>query len=187
MSVAATYAEALFEAAVDAGSLDTVAEEVAGFAEAVQESSELRQFLDNPEIEGRVKKEALKELTSSASPITGNFIQVLIDRGRITEFTEIARAFAERVSAEEGRLEVEAVTAVPLPDDLRTRIVEEIARKTGRSVDLTESVDPEIVGGLVLRIGGAVVDGSVRHRIDELRETMRSARIDSALTAEAAS
>jgi F-type H+-transporting ATPase subunit delta len=185
VSVAATYAEALFEAAADAGSLDAVAEEVAGFAEAVQESSELRGFLDNPEIEGRVKKEALKELTSSASPITGNFIQVLIDRGRITEFTEIARAFAERVAAEEGRLEVEAVTAVPLPDDLRTRIVEEISRKTGRSVDLTESVDPEIVGGLVLRIGGAVVDGSVRHRIEELRAALSAVPVDAAIAADA--
>jgi ATP synthase F1 delta subunit len=185
VSVAATYAEALFEAAGDAGAVDAVAEEVAGFAAAVEESAELRQFLDNPEVEAKAKKEALRELTSSANPITRNFLQVLVDRGRITEFTEIARAFAERVAAEEGRLEVEAVTAVPLPDDLRARIVEEISRKTGRSVDLTESVDPEIVGGLVLRIGGAVVDGSVRHHIEELRAAMRAAPVDAALAADA--
>ncbi|MGE0025883.1 MAG: ATP synthase F1 subunit delta [Thermoleophilia bacterium] len=185
MSVAATYAEALFEAAADAGSVDAVAEEVAGFADAVQESAELRQFLDNPEVEARLKKEALKELSSSATPITANFLQVLVDRGRIAEFPEIARAFADRVAAEEGRLEVEAITAVPLPDDLRTRIVEELSRKTGRSVDLTESVDPEIVGGLVLRIGGAVVDGSVRHRIEELRAALNAAPVDAALAADA--
>ncbi|HMO00791.1 MAG TPA: ATP synthase F1 subunit delta [Miltoncostaeaceae bacterium] len=185
MSVAATYAEALFEAASDAGTVDAVAGEIAGFAEAVEESADLRQFLDNPEIEARVKKEAVKELSSSATPITANFLQVLIDRGRITEFPEIARAFAERVAAAEGRLEVEAVTAVPLPDDLRSRIVDEIARKTGRSVDLTESVDPEIVGGLVLRIGGAVVDGSVRHRIEELRAALSAAPVDAALAADA--
>ena len=185
MSVAATYAEALFEAARDAGAVDAIAAEIAGFATAVEESHDLRQFLDNPEIEGRVKKEAVKELGSTANPITSNFLQVLIDRGRITEFPEIARAFAERVAAAEGRLEVEAVTAVPLPDDLRSRIVDEIARKTGRSVDLTESVDPEIVGGLVLRIGGAVVDGSVRHRIEELRAALSAAPVDAALAADA--
>jgi len=185
VSVAATYAEALFEAASDAGAVDAVAAEISGFAEAVEGSPDLRQFLDNPEIEGRVKKEAVKELGSSANPITSNFLQVLIDRGRITEFPEIARAFAERVAAEAGRLEVEAVTAVPLPDDLRNRIVEEISRKTGRSVDLTESVDPEIVGGLVLRIGGAVVDGSVRHRIEELRAALQGAPVDAALAADA--
>lgn len=185
MSVAATYAEALFEAASDAGAVDAVAGEIADFAAAVDESADLRQFLDNPEIEGRAKKAAVKELSSTANPITANFLQVLIDRGRITEFPEIARAFADRVAAEEGRLEVEAVTAVPLPDDLRTRIVDEISRKTGRSVDLTESVDPEIVGGLVLRIGGAVVDGSVRHRIEELRAALQAAPVDAALTADA--
>ena len=185
MSVAATYAEALFEAATEAGAVDAVAEEVAGFAEAVQESEDLRQFLDNPEVEARAKKEAVKELSSSANPITANFLQVLIDRGRITEFPEIARAFADRVAAEAGRLDVEAVTAVPLPEDLRNRIVEEISRKTGRSVDLTESVDPEIVGGLVLRIGGAVVDGSVRHRIEELRAALNTAPVDAAITADA--
>lgn len=185
MSVAATYAEALFEAATDAGAVDAVAEEVAAFAGAVEQSADLRQFLDNPEVDARGKKEALKELSSSANPITANFLQVLVDRGRITEFPEIARAFAERVAAEEGRLEVEAVTAVPLPDDLRSRIVEEISRKTGRSVDLTESVDPEIVGGLVLRIGGAVVDGSVRHRIEELRAALSAAPVDAALAADA--
>jgi ATP synthase F1 delta subunit len=185
VSVAGTYAQALYEAATEAGATDAVAEEIAGFADAVEESEELRGFLDSPEIEARVKKEAVKELTSSANPITANFLQVLIDRGRIAEFTEIARAFAERVAAEEGRLEVEAVTAVPLPDDLRARIVEEISRKTGRSVDLTESVDPDIVGGLVLRIGGAVVDGSVRHRIEELRAALRSAPVDADLAADA--
>jgi F-type H+-transporting ATPase subunit delta len=187
VSVAATYAEALFEAATESGSLDTVAEEIAGFAAAVEESAELRQFLHNPEIDAQVKKDALKELLSSATPITANFLQVLIDRGRIDEFGEIARAFAERVAAEEGRLEVEAITAVPLPEDLRARIVEEVSRKTGRSVDLTESVDPEIVGGLVLRIGGAVVDGSVRHHIEELRQALRSTPVDAALAADAAS
>ncbi len=185
MSVAATYAEALFEAAGDAGAVDAVAAEIGAFAEAVEQSADLRQFLGNPEIEARVKKEAVKELSSSASPITSNFLQVLIDRGRIAEFPAIARAFGERVAAEEGRLEVEAVTAVPLPDDLRTRIVEDISRKTGRSVDLTESVDPEIVGGLVLRIGGAVVDGSVRHRIEELRSALQAAPVDAALAADA--
>jgi ATP synthase F1 delta subunit len=185
VSVAATYAEALFEAAGDAGAVDTVAEEIAVFAEALEGSADLRQFLDNPEVDAKVKKEAIKELGSSAHPITANFLQVLIDRGRIGEFTEIARAFADRVAAEEGRLEVEAITAVPLPDDLRTRIVEEISRKTGRSVELTESVDPEIVGGLVLRIGGAVVDGSVRHRIEELRAALSAAPVDAALAADA--
>ena len=112
-----------------------------------------------------------------------NFLQVLLDRGRITEFPEVARAFQERVARAEDRIEVEAVTAVPLPDDLRARIVKRIEEKTGSAVSLTESVDPEIVGGLVLRVAGVVVDGSVRHGIDELREAMQGASVGAAITA----
>ena len=183
MSVAGTYAEALYESAAEADAIEAVAADVAAFAEAVESSDELRAVLENPEIETPAKKRVVGELTADAHPLVANFLQVLIDRGRIAELPEIAKAFAERVSAAEGRLEVEAVTAVPLPDDLRRRIVETIEKKTGKSVDLTETVDPEIVGGLVLRIGGVVVDGSVQHRIDELREALRSTSVDAAVTA----
>ena len=83
----------------------------------------------------------------------------------------------------QDRLEVEAVTAIPLADDLRERIVKRLEEKTGSSVALTESVDPGIVGGLVLRVGGVVVDGSVRHRIDELREALERVPVDAATAA----
>lgn len=183
MSVASTYAEALYESAAEAGEVDAVASDIAAFAEAVESSDELRAALENPEIDTRAKKGVVEELMSGSSALAGNFLQVLIDRGRVAEFSEIARAFAERVAAEEGRLEVEAVTAVPLPDDLRARIVEGIEKKTGRSVQLSEAVNPDIVGGLVLRIGGTVVNGSVRHRIDELRQELRSASVNAATVA----
>ena len=126
------------------------------------------------------KKAAVAALTEGSHPLVGNFLQVLLDRGRIHDFPEVAQAFLERVARAQDRLEVEAVTAVALPDDLRSRIVKRIEEKTGSSVSLTESVEPDIVGGLVLRIGGVVVDGSVRHRIDELREALNAAPVDAA-------
>jgi len=183
VSVATTYAEALYEAAVDAGAVPAVASDVSAFSEAVAGSDELRLILENPEIDRQTKKAAVASLAEGATPIVGNFLQVLIDRGRIAEFGEIARAFIGRVAQAEGRVEVEAVTAVPLPDDLRARIVERVRSTTGATVELTESVDPEIVGGLVLRVGGTVVDGSVRHRIEELRQTLRAAPVDAAAAA----
>ncbi|MGD9694155.1 MAG: ATP synthase F1 subunit delta [Thermoleophilia bacterium] len=183
MSVALTYAEALYESAVDGDAVADVARDVSGFADAIEGSAELRAVLDNPEIDTRAKKAVLGELAAGAHPLVGNFLQVLIDRGRIGEFREIARAFGERVAQAQGRLEVQAVTAVPLPADLRERIVNSIREKTGSEVELTESVDPEIIGGLVLRVGAAVVDGSVRHRIDELRQSLRGASVDSAIAA----
>jgi F-type H+-transporting ATPase subunit delta len=183
VSVATTYAEALYEAAADADAVGAVSTDVAGFAAALEGSPELRAVLDNPEIPTAAKKGAVAALVTDASPLVANFLQVLLDRGRIHEFGEIALAFQERVARAQDRLEVEAITAVPLPDDLRARIVTRIEEKTGSAVTLTESVDPEIVGGLVLHVGGVVVDGSVRHRIDELREALRRAPVGAATAA----
>lgn len=182
MSVAATYAEAVFEAATDLKAVDDVGRDLRAFADAVAGSDDLRAVLDDPNIDTAAKKAVVARLTEGSAPVVGNVLQVLLDRGRMADFPDILDAFEGRVAAAAGRLEVRAITAVPLPDDLRARIVAQIKEKTGADIDLTESVDPEIVGGLVLQVGESVVDASVRHRIEELREAMRSSRIDSAVT-----
>lgn len=180
MSVAATYAEALYEAAVGANALDQVASGVGDFAAAFDESAELRAALGNPEVDHARKRAIVTALSEGAHPHVTNLLKVLVDRGRITELPEIAAAFQARVARAESRLDVEAVTAIPLPADLRERIVASIAEKTGQSVTLTESVDPDIVGGLVLKVGEAVVDGSVRSRIEDLRRDLAAASVDAA-------
>jgi F-type H+-transporting ATPase subunit delta len=181
VSVASTYAEALYEAAVDADALPQVAADVDAFSEAVEGAEELRTVLENPEIDSRAKKAVIAEISADAHPLLANFLQVLVDRGRIAEFLEIAAAFRERVARATARLEVQAVTAIPLPDDLKARIVESLEAKTNATVELTESVDPDVVGGLVLNVGEVVVDGSVRHRIDELRRELTAAPVDAAV------
>jgi F-type H+-transporting ATPase subunit delta len=183
VSVATTYAEALYEAAVDAGAVPRVAADVEAFAETVEGSPELRATLDNPEIESGAKRSIVAAVATAADahPLVANFLQVLVGRGRIAELLEIIGAFRERVARAEARLDVEAVTAVPLPGDLRERIVATIQAKTSATVELTESVDPDVVGGLVLHVGEVVVDGSVRHRIEELRRELTEARVDAAV------
>ncbi|MDX6644563.1 MAG: F-type H+-transporting ATPase subunit delta, partial [Miltoncostaeaceae bacterium] len=109
-------------------------------------------------------------------------LQVLIDRRRIDELAEIAEAFADLVAKAEGRVEVEAVTAVPLSDELRTQLVDRIQSQTGREVSLTERVDPEIVGGLMLVVGGLLIDGSVRYLLSDLRRELTSAPVETALS-----
>lgn len=180
MSVATTYAEALYESAAEAGTVDAVTSELASFATAMRETAELRAVLENPEIDLRQKKGAVAALAEGANPLVANFLQVLLDRGRISELPEISDAVQDRVARAQERLEVEAVTAVPLDDALRATVVESITAKTGKGVDLTETVDPEIVGGLMLRIGGVVVDGSVRHRLEQLGGALRRAPVDAA-------
>ena len=181
MSVATTYAEALYEAALDADAVPQVAADVEAFATAVGESSDLEAALENPEIDSRAKSSVVGAIATDAHPLFANFLQVLVERGRIAEYLEIAAAFRERVARAEARLEVEAVTAVPLPDDLRGRIVDSLQAKTNATVELTESVDPDVIGGLVLRVGEVVVDGSVRHRIEELRRELTAAPVDAAV------
>lgn len=180
MSVAGTYAEALYEAAVDQGAVPQVTADLEAFLRAMEESPELRMFVHDPEIDSERKKTALAAVVSGAHPLVVNFLLVLIDRGRADELAEIAAAYSERVALAEGRIRVEAVTAVPLPADLRGRLVDRVATETGREVELTESVDPDIVGGLVLRARGLSVDGSVRLQLDELERALASAPVETA-------
>ncbi len=184
MSVAGTYAEALYEAAVDADALEAVASGVGDFAAAFDESDDLRAALENPEFDARSKKAVVVALSEGAHPVVTNALQVLVDRGRILELPAIASAFQARVAQAERRLDVRAITAIPLPADLREQIVAMIREKTGQNVSLTETVDPDIVGGLVLQVGETVVDGSVRKHLEQLRRELTRASVDAAATAE---
>ena len=179
MSVSGTYAEALFEAASEKGAVEAVRSELGGFRTAFLESEDLARTLANPEVESSRKRAVVAALAEGANPLVGNFLTLLVDRGRIAELPEIADAYDARVDESEGRLAVEALTAVPLTPELRQAIVDKVQSDTGRSVALQERVDPEVLGGLVLRVGGYVVDASVRSRIDSLRRTLIQSPVDS--------
>ena len=181
MSVAGTYAEALYEAAVDAGAVEQVARDLRDFRDAYAESEELARSLASPELETARKRAIVAGLSGAAHALVRRFLDVLVERGRIEALPQIVEAFDERVAEAEGRITVEALTAVPLTDELRQAIVNKVERDTGRTVSLVERVDPELLGGLVLRAGGIVVDGSVRSRIEALRRTLSSAPVETAL------
>jgi F-type H+-transporting ATPase subunit delta len=180
MSVASTYAEALYEAAAEARAVREVAEGLQAFAAAVEEVPDLRHALHDPELAGPQKKALVASLGEGAHRVLLNFLQLLIDKRRIEELPQIAEAFADLVSRAEGRVEVEAVTAVPLSDELRSQLVERIQSATGREVVLEERVDPEIVGGVVLMVGGVMVDGSVRFQLADLRRQLTSGPVETA-------
>jgi F-type H+-transporting ATPase subunit delta len=183
VSVASTYAEALYESAVSGGVVEDVRRDLAAFTEAIDGDTELGRVLTNPEIETRAKKAAVATLSEGAAPLVRNFLQLLLDRGRVHAVGDIRAAFEEHVAAAAGRIDVCAVTAVPLDDALRARMVERITQQTGLTVDLSEEVDPAILGGLVLRVGGVVLDASVRQRLAELRRRLAGTSVDGAVTA----
>jgi F-type H+-transporting ATPase subunit delta len=183
VSVATTYADALHGAAADQESVDEVARDLEAFTAAMRESRELGLVLRNPDIEQADRRAVIEALTEDAHPLIRNFLLVLLDRGRLPELPEIERAFAAKVTEAEGRIEVHAITAVPLTDDLRRRVIAKLEEKTGRRVELSESVDPEIIGGLVLEFGTAVVDASLRTRLGRLGAALRTAPVEAATAA----
>ncbi|MBJ7365631.1 MAG: ATP synthase F1 subunit delta [Thermoleophilia bacterium] len=185
MSVASTYAEALFEAAQAQSAVDQVRTELAEFSAAMADGTELHAALTNPQFETTAKRAAVGEIMEGAHPVSSGFVQVLIDRGRLGEIDDVLAAYGRRVDTAEGRVVVAAVTAVPLTPELRDQIREKVRAQTGRDAEIEETVDPSIIGGLVLRVGDVVVDASLRTRLEEMRRSLETTPVDLSKAVEA--
>lgn len=167
------YASALFDAAKEQNRLSQVHEELGDFVAATREVPELRALLENPEIDHRTKQAALGELLAGGEEIVRNFLLLLIEKGRPAQLEEIAREFEALVAAEEKRLAVDLTTAYELSDDDAKQILAQIEKQSGRQVEATRSVDPNLIGGFVLRAGSMLVDASVRGRLERLRHDLK--------------
>jgi len=166
------YAEALLGAARDAGRVDEVRGDLAEFAAAVESSDELRSLLRNPQIEPHVKRDALAAALADAEPLVRNFLLLLAEKGRIAEVDEMQRELERLIAAEERVLELELTTAVELSDDEAAKVVGQIEQASGRKVEATRSVDPDLIGGIVIQAGSQRLDASVRGRLDQLRQEL---------------
>jgi len=170
------YARALFDAAKEEGRLAQVREEAHDLAAAVDEVPELAGALGNPELEQDVKAQILLEILGDADELTRNFVRLLAEKGRAAELREVAAELEVLVAAEERILQVELTTAFELSDDDFKSILSQIEQASGRTVQATRSVDPELIGGLVLQAGSMRVDASVRGRLERLRHELATAR-----------
>jgi F-type H+-transporting ATPase subunit delta len=167
-----TYAEALFGAAKDAGRVATVHEQLSDFVTAVADVPELRAMLRNPQLEPHAKAGVLEDLLGGADQLLRNFLMLAAEKGRIGEIDEIGREFERLVAREERRLTVELTTAKTLTDDEAESILAQIEQASGRKVEATQRVDPDLIGGIVLRAGSLQVDASVRGRLERLRNEL---------------
>jgi ATP synthase F1 delta subunit len=167
-----TYARALFEAAKEQGRLKKVAEELGDFAAAVRDVPELRAVLRNPELDPETKAGIVAEIIGDADPLLGNFLRLVAEKGRSGEIAEIARELDRLIAAEEGRLDVELTTAYELSGPDAAAILKQIQEASGRKVEATRKVDPNLIGGFVLQAGSMRVDASVRGRIERLRREL---------------
>ena len=170
------YARALFEAAKEKGRLAQVSEELGDFVAAIDAVPELDAMLRNPQLDPRAKAQALEDVLGGADQLLRNFLLLTVEKNRAGQLREIHREFERLMAAEERRLTVELTTAFELSDDEATQIVGQIERASGRPVDATRSVDPGLIGGIILQAGSLRVDASVRRRLERLRRELTTAR-----------
>ena len=169
------YARALFEAAEETDRVDAVASDLAAIAGAMDEVPELRAFLRNPQSEPDGKAAILNEIAEGADELVANFVRLVAEKGRAGELPEISAELDDLVAKAQNRLSVELTTAHELSDADATSIVRQIEKASGRSVEATRSVDPSLIGGIVLQVGSHRADGSVRGRLERLRQELATA------------
>jgi ATP synthase F1 delta subunit len=169
------YAEALFDVAKEKGELDEIGAQLRQFADAVDGDHELQVFLFSPYFSSTEKIEGLKRALSGAEPELQNFLELLIEKHRMTEVFRIRRQFEQLWKQENKLIDVTVTSAVELDPAVVEKIGEEIERQTERKVELVSRVDDEILGGIVLQVGNMVLDASIRNRLEKLRKSVAQA------------
>ncbi len=173
--IARVYAEALFDSAKDSDKLDSVQEQLAQFADALDENHDMQVFFFSPYFSTTEKQEGLEKAISGAEPEVTNFLALLLEKHRMPAVFRIRKRFDHLVSEENKELEVTVTSAVPLDEGVVSKIGAEIEKQTGRKVELSSNVDDSILGGLVVRVGNMVLDASVRNQLEKLRKNVATA------------
>jgi F-type H+-transporting ATPase subunit delta len=173
-TVARRYAKALLELGVEVGSLKAIVDQTTFAAEAYASSPELRAALDNPLVPYAAKKGILTDLADrlAVSPTVKNTLLLLGDRRRLHVLPVIAQMLREMSDLREGVLRAEVVTAARLPDTYYARLQGQLEKMTGRRVVIEKREDPALIAGVVTRIGDMVIDGSLRTRLEELKNVL---------------
>jgi ATP synthase F1 delta subunit len=169
------YARSLFEAAQDAEKLDVVRDEIGEIADAIDGDRDLQVFFFSPSLSTEEKKDGLKKAITGADDLVENFLELLIENHRMPVLFKIRRELDSLWDEDNQLLPVEITSAVELDKKTVDQIGKQIGEQTGRKVQLTSSVDPDVLGGLVVRVGNTVLDASVRHRLDQLRKEVARA------------
>ncbi|MHB0914191.1 MAG: ATP synthase F1 subunit delta [Thermoleophilia bacterium] len=181
------YAQALFEAARDAGTLNGTGADLESFVSAMREAKDLTAILYNPRVGANVKKNIVSELTAGADQVFMNSVKLLIDKGHASLLMDFNDRFQKLVKKEQGLIEVEITSAIELPEEARAKIRKRIEDATSRKVEVSEIIDENIIGGLVLRFGDIIVDGSLKSRLEQLRARLVQANLGSDSSFETAS
>jgi len=167
------YAEAMFSIAEAEGELEPVEEQVYAFAKMVEKRAKVREALIDPELPNENKRNLIGEvLGERANPVAVNLLSMLVEQGRARDIGRIAESLAEVAAERRQQVVGEVRSAVPLTDTQRRRLAEALSSATGRKVEVKVIVDPDLVGGVVARVGDVIFDGSIRSRLDEAKQQL---------------
>jgi F-type H+-transporting ATPase subunit delta len=173
--IAQVYTRALFEVAKEHDVLDRVHDELGQFADALAEDRNLQVFLFSPYFSSEEKKDGVSRIVAEADVRLVNFLELLAERHRMPVLFRIRRAFDDMWAEENRLLPVTVTSAVDLDEALVEEIGRRIGEQTGRRVELSSSVDPEVLGGLKVQVGNMVLDATVRNRLEQLRKQVTKA------------
>jgi F-type H+-transporting ATPase subunit delta len=173
--IAAVYARSLFEVAQEQGKLDSVRDELGAFADALDTSRELQTFFFSPYFSTAEKEDGLDRAVTGADPIVVNFLKLLIENHRMPVVFRVRREVDRLWEQENKLLPVQVTSAVALDPATVDQIGARISEQTGRKVELSAHVEPDILGGIVVRVGNSVLDASIRSRLEKLRKQVARA------------
>jgi F-type H+-transporting ATPase subunit delta len=173
--IATVYARSLFEVAKESDKLDVVREQLGQFTDALEGDRELQVFFFSPYFSTEEKKDGLGKVIDGGEPAIINFLELLVEKHRMPALFRIRRNYDQLWEHENKLLPVEITSAIELDDEIAQRIGDQIGEQTGQRVELTKTVDPDIIGGLVLRVGNSILDASIRNRLDNLRKNVAKA------------
>jgi F-type H+-transporting ATPase subunit delta len=168
--IARVYAVALFGVGKEKDNLDELHDQLGQFADALDESRDMRVFFFSPYFSSQEKRDGIERAVSGAEPELMNFLNLLADKHRMPAIFAIRTAFDALWAEERRRLGVTVTSAVELDPKVVEMVGDEIAKQTGQEIDLQAVVDSEVLGGLVLRVGNRVLDASVRAKLERLRK-----------------
>ncbi len=169
------YAAALFEVARAEGALPVVEEELFKLSDVLAQSDELRATLTDTDLPPEKRQEIVQNLlgTAKATPITTSLVSFIVGAGHARDLPGIISSLVERAASDRKHAVAEIRSAVPLDEDQRKRLASALSKNLGKEVEVKVHVDPSVLGGLSARVGDVVIDGTVRHRLDQLKETIR--------------
>lgn len=170
-----TYSKALFELAVEENVLDEIFNELKMLAQIFYENDELEKCLSVPTITGEEKSSIISNIFSGkVSDLTYNFLNVLVEKGRIVYIQKIYNQFRNMYNEKNGILEVTAITTKPLSDELKKKLIQKLESISLKKINLIENVDEAILGGIVLSYGNTQLDASIKSKIDSMRSQINS-------------